>query len=58
MQQVSLIGAGNMGGSMAANLLARGWTVEVCDIDPARVQSLVSKGALALPNLRKQLLIL
>ena len=48
MQQVSLIGAGNMGGSMAANLLARGWTVEVCDIDPARVQSLVSKGALAL----------
>ena len=48
MQQVSLIGAGNMGGSMAANLLARGWTVEVCDIDPARVQSLVLKGALAL----------
>ncbi len=33
---------------MAANLLARGWTVEVCDIDPVRVQALTSKGALAL----------
>ena len=50
MQYVSLFGAGNMGGSMAANLLANGWTVEVCDIDPARVQSLVSKGALALSS--------
>ncbi len=48
MQQVTLIGAGNMGGAMAANLLARGWTVEVCDIDPLRVQDLVSKGSLAL----------
>ena len=48
MQQVTLIGAGNMGGAMAANLLARCWTVEVCDIDPLRVQDLVAKGALAL----------
>ncbi|MDP1956010.1 MAG: NAD(P)-dependent oxidoreductase [Polaromonas sp.] len=48
MNQVTLIGAGNMGGAMAANLLERGWTVEVCDIDPVRVQSLVPNGALAL----------
>ena len=45
---VTIIGAGNMGGAMAANLLQQGWTVEVCDIDPARVQDLVSKGAIAL----------
>ncbi len=48
MNQVSLIGIGNMGGGMALNLLERGWTVEVCDIDPVRVQGLVSKGAAAL----------
>ena len=28
---VTLIGVGNMGGAMAANLLHRGWTLEVCD---------------------------
>ncbi len=48
MNPVTLIGAGNMGGAMATNLLERGWVVEVCDIDPARVHSLVSKGAVAL----------
>lgn len=48
MNQVTLIGIGNMGGGMALNLLERGWTVEVCDIDPVRVQGLVSKGAVAL----------
>ena len=45
---VTLIGAGNMGGAMAANLLARGWTVEVCDIDPSKVADLKRFGALAL----------
>lgn len=45
---VSIIGIGNMGGAMAANLLSRGWAVQVCDIDPAKVGDLQEKGALAL----------
>ena len=34
-----------MGGGMAANLLSKGWKVLVSDIDPEKVQNLVSKGA-------------
>ncbi len=45
---VTLIGVGNMGGAMAANLLDRGWVVQVCDIDPAKVADLERKGASAL----------
>ncbi len=45
---VTVIGVGNMGGAMAANLLNRGWRVEVCDLDPLKVQDLVKKGAVAL----------
>ena len=48
MNQVTLIGAGNMGGAMAANLLERGWRVQVCDIDAAKVRLLEEKGAFAL----------
>ena len=47
-QIVAIIGAGNMGGAMAAHLLAQGWTVQVCDIDPSKVAALEKKGALAL----------
>jgi L-threonate 2-dehydrogenase len=47
-QKVTVIGVGNMGGAMAANLLARGWPVEVCDIDPSKVANLKPFGALAL----------
>lgn len=47
-KRVSIIGVGNMGGAMAANLLAQGWAVQVCDIDPVRVTDLEQKGALAL----------
>jgi len=36
-----------MGGSMAANLLDKGWAVQVCDIDGARVSALQAQGALA-----------
>ena len=43
-----MVGAGNMGGAMAANLLARGWQVEVCDIDGSKVEDLKPFGALAL----------
>jgi putative dehydrogenase len=45
---VAIIGIGNMGGAMAANLLDRGWAVQVCDIDPAKVADLEEKGASAL----------
>ena len=42
---VGIIGVGNMGGAMAANLLSRGWPVHVCDIDVAKTQLLVQQGA-------------
>jgi len=44
---VLIVGVGNMGGGMAANLLSRGWNVLVSDIDARKVESLVSKGAVA-----------
>ena len=47
-KNVTVIGVGNMGGAMAANLLARGWHVEVCDIDPLKVAGLKPFGALVL----------
>jgi L-threonate 2-dehydrogenase len=40
-----IIGVGNMGGAMAANLLAQGWPVHVCDIDAAKTQLLAQQGA-------------
>jgi L-threonate 2-dehydrogenase len=42
---VGIIGVGNMGGSMAANLLALGWPVHVCDIDATKTQLLAQQGA-------------
>ncbi len=42
---VGIIGVGNMGGAMAANLLAHGWPVHVCDIDAAQSQFLEQLGA-------------
>lgn len=47
---VTVIGVGNMGGGMAANLLARGWDVRVYDIDAARVAAMVALGARALAS--------
>lgn len=47
---VAVIGVGNMGGAMAANLLARGWPVHVCDVVPRRVRDLESLGALGRDN--------
>lgn len=44
---VALIGVGNMGAGMAHRLLALGWPVQVVDLDDAKVQDLVSFGALA-----------
>ena len=47
---VSIIGVGNMGGGIAANLLARGWQVQVRDIDPAREQACLALGARVCAN--------
>ena len=48
--QVAIVGVGNMGGGLARNLLARGWPVNVCDIDTQKAQNLVPFGAAALAN--------
>lgn len=42
---VGVIGVGNMGGAMAANLLAHGWPVHVCDIDASKTRLLAQQGA-------------
>ncbi len=47
---VAIVGVGNMGGGMAANLLAQGWTVRVNDTEPSRVAALVAQGAVACPT--------
>jgi len=44
---VAVVGVGNMGGAMAANLLARGWPVHVCDVVPQRMRDLAPFGAVA-----------
>lgn len=44
---VAIIGVGNMGGAMAANLLARGWPVHVCDLVDERSRALEALGATA-----------
>jgi 3-hydroxyisobutyrate dehydrogenase len=44
---VGIVGVGNMGGGMAGNLLERGWTVQVCDLDPSRVRACEAQGAVA-----------
>jgi len=47
MQQVGIVGVGNMGGAMASRLLALGWPVRACDLVAERVQALVAQGARA-----------
>jgi len=42
---IGMVGVGNMGGAMAAHLLEQGWTVQVCDIEAAKVRALESLGA-------------
>ncbi|HXE76708.1 MAG TPA: NAD(P)-dependent oxidoreductase, partial [Rhodanobacter sp.] len=44
---VGIIGVGNMGGGMAANLLAQGWPVQVRDLDSRKEQDLWKMGAVA-----------
>ena len=47
IRRVAVIGAGNMGGAIAAHLLEQGWVVRVRDIDAARVDALVRLGGVA-----------
>jgi 3-hydroxyisobutyrate dehydrogenase-like beta-hydroxyacid dehydrogenase len=44
-RHLGVIGAGNIGGAIAANLVADGHRVTVHDVDPARVATLVRAGA-------------
>ena len=44
-RRLGVIGAGNIGGAIAANLLADGYAVAVHDTDPARSVALVRTGA-------------
>lgn len=43
---VAVVGVGNMGGAMAANLLSQGWPVHVCDLVPQKVAALSDWGAI------------
>ena len=47
---VGVIGTGNMGGGMAANLLAQGWPVHVHDVDPAKLTYFIKNGAVGHAN--------
>lgn len=42
---VGIIGVGNMGAAIAANLMSHGWPVHVCDIDASKTQVLAQLGA-------------
>ena len=44
---VAVIGTGNMGGAMAARLLALGWGVRVRDLEADRMAALAGQGAIA-----------
>ena len=46
-RRIGVIGAGNIGGAIAANLIADGHAVTVHDADPVRVRALVDAGAAA-----------
>jgi L-threonate 2-dehydrogenase len=43
---IGIIGVGNMGGAMAANLLAHGWSVHINDVVDIKMQALAALGAL------------
>jgi 3-hydroxyisobutyrate dehydrogenase-like beta-hydroxyacid dehydrogenase len=49
-ERVGVIGLGNIGGAVAANLVADGHHVSVFDVEANRVQSLVGAGARAAAN--------
>jgi 3-hydroxyisobutyrate dehydrogenase-like beta-hydroxyacid dehydrogenase len=51
IRQVGVVGLGHMGHAFAANLLADGYRVLVCDRDLERIKALEAKGAVAAPQL-------
>ena len=48
---ISIIGVGNMGGGMARNLLSKGWSVNIFDVDAEKMQKLAPFGAVALASI-------
>ncbi len=48
--RVGMIGLGNIGGHVAANLLADGHELTVFDSDPRRIKPLTEMGATAAPG--------
>ncbi|MEJ6024161.1 NAD(P)-dependent oxidoreductase [Ramlibacter sp. PS4R-6] len=50
MRTVGIVGVGNMGGGMAAHLLAQGWTVHVHDIVREKVDAFAALGAVPCAN--------
>ncbi|GLH13814.1 Probable 3-hydroxyisobutyrate dehydrogenase, mitochondrial [Gryllus bimaculatus] len=48
--RIGFIGLGNMGGSMAKNLIVKGHRLSVFDTNPQAVANLVEEGAIALRN--------
>jgi L-threonate 2-dehydrogenase len=46
-KSIGIVGVGNMGGGMAARLLACGWPLRACDLVTAKVEALVAQGATA-----------
>jgi 3-hydroxyisobutyrate dehydrogenase len=47
--RIGFLGLGNMGGAMAANLVAAGYPVRGTDLDPARMAALAAIGGTAAP---------
>ena len=45
--KIGVVGVGLMGGAIAANLLSRGWSVQVYDVVPEKIQTLQALGAKA-----------
>jgi L-threonate 2-dehydrogenase len=45
MHTVGIIGVGNMGAAIAANLLQHGWTVHICDVVASKTEALSVMGA-------------
>ena len=47
---VGIVGVGNMGGGMAAHLLAQGWSVHIFDLDAVKANNFEQNGAIAHAN--------
>lgn len=50
MANIGVVGAGNIGGAIAANLIADGHRVTICDTDARRLEPLIQAGGQAAAN--------